>query len=251
MPSRQSWSCWPGLNLRYGIYYTPAGSAGLTSVAARWLGRDAFTNAGYQQRGFGAVTEPELHELTSDARRYGFHATLKAPFALAQGRSEEELVASLEDFAAATPAFDIPEVVVGRIGNFFAIVPSVIHDPLQEFAASVVETFEPFRAALSPADIARRNPDRLSPAHRANLERWGYPYVMEEFRFHMTLTGQIPEELADDFAGELENRFSPFHGRSLHIGAIALFIEPERGHPFTVCRHIELAKTTENGKIAS
>ncbi|MGQ3281168.1 MAG: DUF1045 domain-containing protein, partial [Shinella sp.] len=72
--------------MRYALYFTPSASDPLTLSAQRWLGRNAFTGATLAQlsvQGFDAAT---LAGLTADPRRYGFHATLKAPFSLAEGR---------------------------------------------------------------------------------------------------------------------------------------------------------------------
>jgi hypothetical protein len=107
--------------------------------------------------------------------------------------------------------------VLGQLGKFFALVPGALHPPLQQFAASVVKSFEPFRAALGEADIARRNPEKLSESQRANLLRWGYPYVMDDFGFHMTLTGQVPPERAEVMKAILTERFAAFTGRPLAV----------------------------------
>jgi hypothetical protein len=138
-------------------------------------------------------------------------------------------------------------VIVGQLGHFFALVPDNLHPPLQRFAADVVETFEPFRAPLSEADIARRKPDTLPPRQRENLMRWGYPYVFDEFRFHMTLTGPVPEAKAPVMASILANRFAEFIGRPLRIDALVLFVEPERGAPFLVHSRLPLKAAQQNG----
>ncbi|MGX5667601.1 DUF1045 domain-containing protein [Rhizobium daejeonense] len=220
--------------MRYAVYFTPEADHPLTLAASDWLGRDAFSGMDSAIQPVADFSQEERTELTADPRRYGFHATLKAPFTLADGSSETALIESFRDFCATNAAFDIPLAVVNRIGPFFALVPAELHPPLQAFAASIVEAFEPFRAPLGEADIARRRPDRLNEAQRAHLMRWGYPYVMEEFRFHMTLTGPVPEERATAMAEVLNQRFADFIRRPLRISGLALFIEPERGAPFIV-----------------
>ena len=237
--------------MRYAVYFSPAESHPLTKAAAHWLGRDAFTGEIWPTPAVEGLKPDTVHELTADPRRYAFHATLKAPFELADGKSEAELVEAFERFAAETAAFDIPNVVVGQLGRFFALVPDIIYPELQDFAARVVEVFEPFRAPLSEADIARRNPEKLSATQRANLERWGYHHVMDDFRFHMTLTGQVPPEQAPAMAAELDRRFAEFVDRPLAIDGLALFVEPSRGAPFTAHRWLPLGAASENRKIAS
>ncbi|WP_439617453.1 DUF1045 domain-containing protein [Shinella sp.] len=220
--------------MRYALYFTPPASDPLTLSAQRWLGRNAFTGAALEQPAVGEFDAATLSGLTADPRRYGFHATMKAPFALAEGRSEAELVAEIGRFVSETEPFDIPELVVGRLGSFFALVPGDQCDALQSFAGEVVRRFERFRAPLTSADISRRKPDELTTAERQNLVQWGYPYVFDEFRFHMTLTGRVPAERRDAVEGVLLDQFADFHGRPLTIAGLALFREPSRGADFTV-----------------
>ena len=233
--------------MRYALYFTPAEDAPLTRAASAWLGRDAFTGENLPQEDHPGFEAGEVFKLTDDPSRYGFHATLKAPFHLAEGKSEADLLKAMEAFAAETSAFDIPSVIVGQLGHFFALVPESLHPPLQKFAADVVETFEPFRAPLSEADIARRKPDTLPPGQRDNLMRWGYPYVFDDFRFHMTLTGPVPEAQAPVMASILKQRFAEFIGRPLRIDGLAIFVEPERSAPFLVHSWLPLKAAQQNG----
>ncbi len=113
-------------------------------------------------------------------------------------------------------------------------MPDQVYPQLQDFAASVVRDFEPFRAPLSEADIARRKPERLSDSQRENLMRWGYHHVMDDFRFHMTLTGPAQPDIAPLLQSVLSARFAAFVDRPLTVSGLGLFVEPERGAPFTV-----------------
>jgi putative phosphonate metabolism protein len=229
--------------LRYALYFTPPKDDPLTGAASIWLGRDVFTGQTYPAPEEEGMPATEQFELTADPRRYGFHATIKAPFALASSVTEKDFMAVAEDFAARTPAFEIPDLILSQLGRFFALVPASRHAPLQDFAASVVKSFEPFRASLSETDIARRNPESLTESQRANLMRWGYPYVMEDFGFHMTLTGQVPEERSARMRSILERRFAAFTSRPLSIASLAVFTEEERGGPFRIHSWLPLAGT--------
>ncbi|MDR9780253.1 DUF1045 domain-containing protein [Rhizobium redzepovicii] len=220
--------------MRYALYFSPPKDDPLTGAASLWLGRDAFSDETYPAPEHERLGAAEQFELTADPRRYGFHATIKAPFSLAASVTERDLMAVVEEFAARTEAFEIPKLVLGQLGRFFALVPGSVHQPLQDFAAKVVRSFEPFRAALTEADMARRNPEKLSDSQRANLQRWGYPYVMEDFGFHMTLTGQVPEPRASVMKTILAERFADFTGRPLTISGLAVFTEETRGAPFKV-----------------
>lgn len=236
--------------MRYAIYFSTAADHPLTKTASRWLGRDAFTGETFATPEVAGLSTEEVYALTADPRRYAFHATLKAPFELAEGKSETQLIKSFEEFAATSQAFDIPNVVIGQLGRFFALMPEKVYPELQAFAARIVEEFEPFRAPLSDADIARRKPETLSPEHRANLMRWGYPHVMDEFRFHMTLSGQVPPEQAPAISAALEPRFAEFINRPLAIDGVALFVEPARGADFVAHRWLPLTHVSQIRKTA-
>jgi putative phosphonate metabolism protein len=225
--------------MRYAIYFTPPEDDPLSVQAANWLGRDAFRDRTFAQQPVQGFSLDEIATLTDDPRRYGFHATLKAPFELAAERSEDQLIAAFDAFAGVVASFDI-DARLGQLGPFFALVPAAPNGELQAFADACVRHFEPFRAPLSDADITRRNPERLSESERGNLMQWGYPYVFEDFRFHMTLTGQVPAERRQAMKAVLEQVFASFIDQPLTISHLSLFVEPERGAPFSMKRIVPL-----------
>lgn len=226
--------------MRFAIYFTPPADNQLTKTAATWLGRDCFSGEMLAMETPSGMDTSDYVALTEDARRYGFHATLKAPFPLAKGKSEAELVEAFNAFAASVDPFEIDEIVLGRLGNFFALVPGGPCAPLKDMAQECVAQFDKFRAPLTQAEIDRRKPDELTANQRMNLMNWGYPYVLDDFRFHMTLTGQVPKPQHDVFRSAIETRFSGLINRPLPINHLALFIEPVKGAPFTVhtIRHL-------------
>jgi len=220
---------------RYALFYTPPPGSRLAEVGNRWLGYDVATGE--------TVPQPEVPGLdvaavTAAARPYGFHGTLKAPFELAEGGTEEELLAAVADFAAARAPVKAPPPRLGTLGGFVALVPSAPCPALDALAADVVRTFDPFRAPLSDRDRARRNPSALSDRQRALLEQWGYPYVMDEFRFHMTLTGNLDPATRDRALAALAPRATPLADDPLAIDALSLVWQPERREPFRgLARH--------------
>ncbi|MEB2845005.1 DUF1045 domain-containing protein [Rhizobiales bacterium RZME27] len=226
--------------MRYAIYFTPAKDDPLTQAASIWLGRDAYEGRDLAVPIDTGLAEDEWRTMTADPRRYAFHATLKAPFTLAEGKDEASLIATVDAFAEKTDAFDIRELIVAGLGPFFALVPGAPDPTLQNFAGSIVEHFEPFRAPLSDADIVRRKPEKLSEPQRNYLHRYGYPYVMEEFRFHMTLTGPVPEERREAMHALLTERFATFAGKPRRVDALTVFVEPQRGAPFSVLHRAPL-----------
>lgn len=231
--------------MRYALYFTPDRDHPLTRLAAAWLGRDAFTGSTLQPPAVAAFSPAEIAFHTAAARRYGFHATLKAPFTLAGGETEASLLASLGAFAKDRAPVAMPALKVARLSGFFALVPSAPAPDMEAFAGDVVRDFDRFRAPLSEAELERRNPDALSAVEFANLARWGYPYVFEAFRFHMTLTGRIGANDAPRIAETLNGLFGPLITQPVALDSLTLFVEPEPGAPFTVLAHRPLGRREE------
>ncbi|MBB5754758.1 DUF1045 domain-containing protein [Prosthecomicrobium pneumaticum] len=222
--------------MRYALYTTPAPTDPFAEAAARWLGRDAFTGALFEPPAVEGLDPAIAAGLRADPVRYGFHGTMKAPFRLAEGRSEDELVAALDTFGRENAPVTVPELVVRRLGAFFAFVPNERVGALDALADRSVIAFEAFRAPLAEADIARRRSAGLTLAEEENLVRWGYPYVFDAFRYHMTLTGRVPRDAAETVERALAAWFADQIGRPFRIDRLALFVEPEAGGPFRV-RH--------------
>ncbi|MCL2160740.1 MAG: DUF1045 domain-containing protein [Betaproteobacteria bacterium] len=197
------------MNARYAIYFIPEPGTALARLGSALLGRDTETGHAVAQPSFPGFSQERLHALTANARRYGLHATLKAPFFLNQGMTERNLLLFAARFAGCRQAIILPRLELARIGSFFALVPSGKSPKEQEairdinaLAADAVSFFDPFRAAPSEQEIARRNPQKLSTRQRELLVVWGYPYVFEEYRFHITLTGKLNENVESDEMGK-------------------------------------------------
>jgi len=228
--------------MRYAIYFTPPHGDPMTAAASRWLGRDVFTGKAVDRPDVTDLSREELAYFTASARRYGFHATLKAPFELAGGETEGSLRGAFEAFAEAVDPVVLPAVRLVQIDRFFALAPAQRSEALDRLAGAIVVAFDRFRAPMSEADIARRNPGKLKPAELKYLQQWGYPYVFEAFRFHMTLSGQVPAADSGRVRGAIETHFGPLLDQPLVVGSIALFAEPEPGAPFTVLAHRSLGR---------
>ncbi|MGH6761768.1 MAG: DUF1045 domain-containing protein [Phyllobacterium sp.] len=220
--------------MRYAIYFTPSSSDPLLRVAANWLGRNAFSGKPVKTPHIRGLGLEQIARITEEPRRYGFHATLKAPFRLAEGFSEADLLRALMAFGNANRRVTIPKLEIAPLGKFFAVVPSEPLPELQRFASEIVVAFDRFRAPLTEADRARRKSQKLTPSQAANLEYWGYPYVHDDFRFHMTLTGPIDEKDQPGVEQILADFFAPVLDEPAEISNLALFVEPEPGAPFEI-----------------
>ena len=220
--------------MRAALFFVPAQHHPLTRAAAVWLMRDAYTRGTVPPARDDRLSTAEMRELTAEPRRYGFHATLKAPFRLADGIDLGDVKAAAEALARHTEAWPLPRLEIERLGPFFALVPSGPDPRLQAFAAEVVSLFDRFRAPLMSGEMARRRPENLSPSQLENLHRWGYPHVLDDFQFHMTLTGPVPAEKQAAVADVLERRFAPLLRTPVALDALAIFVEPESGAEFHV-----------------
>ena len=219
---------------RYAIYYVPTPDSALNRFGAQMLGSDAH---GGDDLPFPDGVTPDWREVTADPRKYGFHATLKAPMALADGKTEAQLAAGCEAFAATARRIPIIAPIVDSISGFIAVIPSRPSEELLQLATDATRDFDAFRAPLTPRDRARRNPDKLTPRQRDYLDRWGYPYVMEEFRFHMTLTGRLDAERREPIVAWLRDHFVATGINTLAIDRIALFRQDDATSRFRVVGH--------------
>jgi putative phosphonate metabolism protein len=225
---------------RYAIYYAPAPASDLDRFGAELLGYDAFAGQDLPFPDGVMEAAPDWREVTSDPRKYGFHATLKAPFSLAQDHTEAELLAACAAFAATPRAIPRFKPEVGSISGFIAVIPAKPPPELLKLAADCVSEFDCFRAPLTEADRARRNPSRLTSAQREHLDRWGYPYVLAEFRFHMTLTGRLGSERREPILAMLKVRFSALELGTLAVDRIAVFRQENAAARFRIVGRWEL-----------
>jgi hypothetical protein len=200
---------------RLAIYYAPARHSPLDILATRWLVR------------------PELAALTVSARRYGFHATIKAPMALKPGARQAELAAELKSWCAKEGPVSVGRVEIRLLDGFLALVPAVQAEDLTNFAGRVVEVFDRFRAPLDAKERAKRLSAPLTDRQVKLIERYGYPYVMEQFLFHMTLTDRLPPAQSGKLLAEARTFFAETLAVPLVIDRLVLFHEKQSGAPFT------------------
>ena len=200
---------------RFAIYYAPAEDSPLWLKAQAWL------------------AQPDLEELAVSARRYGFHATIKAPMALAEGVDREQLAQALRQFAATHAGVELSDFGPRLIDGFLAFTTDPQPVALTDFAALVVNYFEPQRAPLTAEDIRRRLKAPLTPRQIELVERYGYPYVLDQFQFHMTLTDRLPAERRDEMQRRAAGWFADVLAGPIMLDRLVVFHEAAAGEPFT------------------
>ena len=212
---------------RYAVYYAPRPGA-FASCADEWLGRDATTGR--------AVPQPVLPdldlttgELTVEARRYGFHGTLRAPFRPALAVDGASISAAVASLAARLQPVRCDGLLLENLQGFLALTPVGCEAALLDLAAAVVEATDALRAPLTAQEIARRHPDTLSTRQRELLGRLGYPFVMDEFRFHLTLTDRLLAEQAGPVKAALGAHFAHVLPQPFEIQDLCLFGEDDAG----------------------
>lgn len=225
---------------RHAVYFAPAADTALWHLASAVIGRDATTGETLPFPDAPPCDAADWEELTAEPRRYGFHATLKAPFELAEGTTEAGLLDAARAFAATSRPFDVPGLEVATVKAFTAIVPSARSAALDRLAGDCVVLFEPFRAPLSEAERARRVAGLTEPRHVASVDRWGYPWVFEDFRFHMTLTGPLPEERREPIRAALQALVGAA-ARTIRVDAVAIFRQDDRAAPFRLVERCRFA----------
>jgi putative phosphonate metabolism protein len=216
---------------RLALYWAPDAQDPLHARGSAWLGRDAATGAALPQPAGRA-------EVTADARLYGLHATLKPPFRLRHGyAAAREAAAAL---AARIAPFDLPPLAVHDLDGFLALRETAPCAPLHALADACVTALDDHRVPPDAAELARRRPERLPPAQRAHLDRWGYPYVFEEWRFHVTLTRRLAPEEKAVLLPAVEAFLGDAPARPRRVAAISLFVQPAPGAPFTIAERLAL-----------
>lgn len=226
--------------MRYAIYYLPQPDTALWCKASAWLGYDAITGAAAMPDATLALDGDLQGLLTADPRTYGFHATLKAPFRIADGKSESELVTLAAAAAARMRATGSTGLAIAQIGGFFALVPNSNHTAINALADECVRVFESFRAGMNAQEREKRMRSKLSPRQIELMDAWGYPYVFEEFRFHMTLTGIVPQELRSKTQDALHGLFKE-EDRKASFDSICICRQIEAGQPFRMLQRFALA----------
>jgi 2'-5' RNA ligase len=214
--------------MRYAVYFCPAEDSGLHNFGHDWLNTHAIPG----------MTPERLHVLLAPARRYGWHATLVAPFALAEGVSYEDLHQKLADIAQQVASFRLP-LQLDKLAGFLALRPSSDEATAQALSERCVRQLNALRAPLTEDAWQRRAP-HLDEDELRLFREYGYPYVLQRYRFHMTLCARA----SDDEEQALREWLALKLTKPLHadIDALTICCERELDQPFEQIERIELGK---------
>ncbi len=217
---------------RVAVYFAPRFGSEWWDAGSQWLGRCAHTGNKHPARSHKHITPSQFSALTQDPRRYGWHATLKPPFRLAPGLHYAQFRHALMHLAQQHKAFDLPPMQIGLLGDFLALRPTHRSQELELLAGDCVTHLQPLADTLTESELARRRRSPLTPTQDELLQTWGYPWVLQEFRFHFSLTGRLDHLSASEresivtMAEQHFNKLPP-----LRVEHVSIFIEPAAGEP--------------------
>ncbi|MDR2455433.1 MAG: DUF1045 domain-containing protein [Deltaproteobacteria bacterium] len=213
------------MTVRYAVYHAPSIETELHRLGRLVLGR--------------SLWDPKAGPSAPKASIYGFHATLVAPFRTLS--SKGALLETLNDAASKLKPVRIDKLALaGLPPGFPAIVPLFQPPELSELEASLVTAMNKHRRPPAPGEAARRG---LLSARQAQLnQKWGYPFVFEEFRYHLTLG-----DLCGDQAS-LEKRLAHLSelfdesllSQGLTIDKLQLCLQEEASSPFRAVSEVRI-----------
>jgi putative phosphonate metabolism protein len=230
---------------RYAIYYAPATRSAWWQFGSEWLGRDAAADVAMAPPRLPEFESGQISRITTAPRQYGFHATLKAPFRLGPGCTPYDLYRQAAVLATSQEPFRLPALELTVLDGFVALRP-VGHVPgLSGLAAQCVLAFDNLRAAVSRAERERRRAQGLTGRQEELLAEWGYPYVFDEFRFHLTLTGRLAREEQSRVIKALAPRVAELNAEPPMVDALSIFVQPGAPAPFHVARRYHFSGGVE------
>ena len=225
---------------RYAVYFAPPPDHPLTTFGKTWLGWDAVAGQACGKTPTDDLSEEQWRRFTAAPRRYGFHGTLKPPMRLVEGESRETLTTAMASLAGRTAPFPLGRLKLARLGRFMALIPEDPPTDLSRTAGNCVMELDRFRAPPSDAELARRRKADLTPRQEQYLTRWGYPYVLEEFRFHLTVSSGLGDPELELLRPVLERMLAPVLSEPVDVLDICLFGDPGSGANFRLLERLPL-----------
>lgn len=230
---------------RHAAYFAPAFNSQAWDLGSQWLGRCARNSTLLEQPKLEKISSELFENLTRTPRLYGWHATLKAPFELNLNLRPEELRAAFKQLAHNTVAsFHLPLKLV-ELGDFLALVPSQPSPDLQKFAERCVRELHSFALPLSESELQRRTRADLTDRQKELLGEWAYPFVMEQFQFHLTLSGSlqhIEQQVKEDLKTAAQTWFAPLLEDGLLIDSVTWFTQDQKNGNFHWVERFEFGK---------
>ena len=222
---------------RVAIYFLPKKNSSLENFGKNLLGRDINKKRKIsltrRQKYFinrGFTYFDELKDYCEQPAKYGFHATLKAPFRLKRNVKTKNFYDVISHIAAQHSRFKIKGLKIVYSKKFTFITSRKPNKLLINLENDLVKHLDTFRAELNKTEIKKRIPDSLTFKQNKYLKEWGYPFVFDQFKFHMTLMNQNNNKLSNKQKLELEKLIYKISNNVIEFNEISLLGENKNGH---------------------
>jgi hypothetical protein len=251
------------MRYRYAVYFVPERDSSLHKLGSGLLGYDIYSGQTVSGHDLPLPEGLSIERLTEEPRRYGLHATVVAPF-FPHDTNEANLLRDAAHFCRSASQVTVPRMQVVKHRGFMALRPiqggrheQHAYERLRSLAAEAVRFFFPLRTPPGPAELARRLAEKLSSRQAANVLEWGYPYIFDEYDFHITLTGTVQETSVQTLQTVLFHYFGEATAKPLKIDHLCLCRQPVSGMQttnelpaglFTVLERFPLTKVHIQGE---
>jgi hypothetical protein len=229
--------------MRYAVYFCPSSNSKWGSAGSTWLGRDVDADKLLEQVSITGLSSQTVKDVTHAPRRYGWHATLKAPFELVAETSLEELSDSVSRIARDFEPFVLPPMQIRALDGFLACTPSEESRNVHRLANRLTMELQVHANPLTPSQIERRRASPLTNRQEQLMLCWGYPHVLDAFRFHFSLTDSLAQCSVQTISlvRQAAERHFPL-SKPLLFDALSLVAESAPGADFAIVKRILLGK---------
>ena len=239
-------------NTRYAIYWLPPEGSYLWKKGSRWFGYDSYKSSQVDRQDIvdlnpAVIDQETIISLTQRPARYGFHATLKAPFYLDDAYTENDLVEATKALCAKQSAVLSADLRIVDLNTYIAMSLGGAKEApeLASLVDVLVEQLDVFRRPMSAEDRQQRitKGEGLDARGIELLDQWGYPSVKERFHCHLTLADTpltTAEKLDKSLLLSFLNEYfaDALNGKAL-VDRITILKQVD-GKPFTVLGTIHL-----------
>ncbi len=233
---------------RYAIYVAPPAESSLGRFGYGWMGFDPQSGKSLRLPDINGLSQEEILRARASQTKYGFHGTLKAPFRLNAETSVNDLQKAIVALCAQLQPFTLPGLKVSSLGSFLALVPLTRSLDLIDLAETCVQQLDKFRAPLTEAEMERRRAANLTPRQEMYLEAWGYPYVLDEFRFHLTLTGRLARLEREKFLALMEDAKAHIFQEPVPVTEICLYGDPGKDRKFRLLHRFPFGQAVSSSE---
>jgi hypothetical protein len=216
--------------MRYAIYFCPASDTALGRLGHDWLAASPHAPE------LPGISTERRNALLVKARRYGWHATIRAPFTPAVDVAYDDVRRAVVSVAHACASFELP-LHIHRLAGFLALRPCVDGAAPKQLATTCLKALLPLCAPLSKEMLDRRSVGLDADEVRL-LQGYGYPYVLDRYRFHLTLSAPAIESEENVMREWLEPRVAELP--PTRVDALSICREATPGGAFELVERIPL-----------